>query len=57
VSAFERIKSFLPETTESFHIESMYANGAVNTQDGYRRGPQGNIVIDTPIKPSRPLNR
>lgn len=57
MSAFERIKSFLPETTESFHIESMYANGAVNTQDGYRRGPQGNIVIDTPIKPSRPLNR
>lgn len=25
MSAFERIKSFLPETTESFHIESMCA--------------------------------
>jgi hypothetical protein len=33
------------------------ANGAVTSQVDYRRGPQGNIVIDTPIKPARPLNR
>ena len=35
------------------------ANGAVQAQDGYRRGPQGNIVIDEPIKPTsaRPLSR
>jgi len=35
------------------------ANGAVQAQDGYRRGPQGNIVIDEPIRPTsaRPLSR
>ena len=35
------------------------ANGAVQAQDGFRRGPQGNIVIDEPIKPTsaRPLSR
>jgi len=35
------------------------ANGSVQAQDGYRRGPQGNIVIDEPIKPTsaRPLSR
>ena len=33
------------------------ANGAVAPRDDFRRGPQGNIVIDTPIKPARPLNR
>ncbi len=42
------------------------ANGAVQAQDGYRRGPQGNIVIDEPIKSvagqrppasARPLSR
>jgi hypothetical protein len=35
------------------------ANGAVQPQDGYRRGPQGNIVIDEPIRPTsaRPLSR
>ena len=35
------------------------ANGAVQAQDGYRRGPQGNILIDEPIKPTsaRPLSR
>ena len=31
------------------------ANGAVTAQVDYRRGPQGNIVIDTPIKAARPL--
>jgi hypothetical protein len=31
------------------------ANGAVAPRDDYRRGPQGNIVIDTPIKAARPL--
>lgn len=35
------------------------ANGAVNPQDGYRRGPQGNIVIDEPVRPApgKPLSR
>jgi hypothetical protein len=33
------------------------ANGAIAPREDYRRGPQGNIVIDTPIKPARPLNR
>jgi hypothetical protein len=35
------------------------ANTAVQPQDGYRRGPQGNIVIDEPVKltPGRPLQR
>ena len=35
------------------------ANGAVTPQESFRRGPQGNIVIDTPIKPvsGRPLSR
>jgi hypothetical protein len=35
------------------------ANGAVTPQVDYRRSPQGNIVIDTPIKPARgkPLSR
>jgi hypothetical protein len=35
------------------------ANGAVQAQDGYRRGSHGNIVIDTPIKPApgKPLAR
>ena len=35
------------------------ANGAVTPQDGYRRGPQGNIVIDEPVRPApgRPLSR
>ena len=35
------------------------ANGAVTPQVDYRRGPQGNIVIDEPIKPTsaRPLSR
>jgi len=35
------------------------ANGAVTPQDGFRRGPQGNIVIDEPVKPAtaRPLSR
>ena len=31
------------------------ANGAVTAQVDYRRGPQGNIVIDAPIKAARPL--
>ena len=30
------------------------ANGAVAPRDDYRRGPQGNIVIDAPLK-ARPL--
>jgi len=33
------------------------ANGAVNPQDGYRRGPQGNIVIDEPVKLKSTLDR
>jgi hypothetical protein len=35
------------------------ANTAVQPQDGYRRGPQGNIVIDEPVRmsPGRPLQR
>lgn len=35
------------------------ANGAVQAQESFRRGPQGNIVIDTPIKPApgKPLSR
>ena len=35
------------------------ANGAVTPQDGYRRGPQGSIVIDEPVRPApgRPLSR
>ena len=33
------------------------ANGAVQAQDGYRRGSHGNIVIDEPVRPApgRPL--
>ena len=35
------------------------ANGAVTPQDGFRRGPQGNIVIDEPVRPApgKPLSR
>jgi hypothetical protein len=35
------------------------ANGAVTPQVDYRRGPQGNIVIDEPVRPApgRPLSR
>ena len=35
------------------------ANGAATPQVDYRRGPHGNIVIDTPIKPApgKPLSR
>jgi hypothetical protein len=33
------------------------ANASVAPREDYRRGPQGNIVIDTPIKAARPLNR
>lgn len=35
------------------------ANEAVKPQESFRRGPQGNIVIDEPIKPTsaRPLSR
>ena len=31
------------------------ANASVAPRDDYRRSPQGNIVIDTPIKAARPL--
>jgi hypothetical protein len=33
------------------------ANGAVTPQESFRRGPQGNIVIDEPVRPApgRPL--
>ena len=31
------------------------ANASVAPREDYRRGPQGNIVIDTPIKAARPL--
>ena len=35
------------------------ANGAVTPQESFRRGPQGNIVIDEPVRPApgRPLSR
>ena len=35
------------------------ANGAVTPQESFRRGPQGNIVIDEPVRPApgRPLAR
>ena len=35
------------------------ANGAVQAQDGFRRVPEGNIVIDEPVRPAtaRPLSR
>jgi hypothetical protein len=35
------------------------ANTAVQPQESFRRGPQGNIVIDEPVKltPGRPLQR
>ena len=35
------------------------ANGAVTPQESFRRGPQGNIVIDEPVRPApgKPLNR
>jgi hypothetical protein len=35
------------------------ANGAIAPREDFRRGPQGNIVIDTPIKPApgKPLAR
>jgi hypothetical protein len=35
------------------------ANGAIAPREDFRRGPQGNIVIDAPVRPApgRPLNR
>jgi hypothetical protein len=31
------------------------ANASIAPREDFRRGPQGNIVIDTPIKAARPL--